>query len=112
MSNQYYDNDDLELDVGEITYTVKVHATGTYTYEKETRWDPASSDFEIEDVDATWYDKNDNVVEETSEMETALIDYLISKADWEDVIVEPDYDYYEEREMARCMNNLVRGVSF
>ena len=32
MSSQYYDNDDLELDVGEVKYKVKVHATGTYTY--------------------------------------------------------------------------------
>lgn len=31
MSNQYYENDDLELEVSGVTYTVDVYAKGTYS---------------------------------------------------------------------------------
>ena len=40
MSNQYYDNDDLELEIGEVVYSVNVHAKGTYSYSPATRWEP------------------------------------------------------------------------
>lgn len=46
MSNQYYDNDDLELEVGNNVYTVSVHAKGTYSYSPATRWEPEDSSFE------------------------------------------------------------------
>ncbi len=109
MSNQYYDNDDLEIEVGEATYTVKVHAEGTYSYSPATRWEPEDSDFEIEDVDATWFDENGEVIEATDEMNKALDDYLYNKVDWEvSEPPEPDYDYYEEREMERWEAELDR----
>lgn len=108
MSNQYYRNDDLELEVGGVLYTVGVRAYGTYSYTPATRLDPGDSDFEIDDVDATWSDEDGNVVVETEEMENALNDYLYKKADWEDDYPEPDDDYYEERAMARWESELDR----
>lgn len=80
---QHYINDDLELEVNGVTYHVKVDAEGTYTHEKETRWDPEYSDFELEEVTAIWSDEDDNIVAETKEMNSALNDWLINKADWE-----------------------------
>lgn len=109
MSNQYYDNDDLELEVGNNVYTVSVHAKGTYSYSPATRWEPEDSSFELEDIDATWTDENGNVVEPTEEMGDALEYYLKNKADWEDCDPpEPDYDYYEEREMEHWEADLDR----
>lgn len=110
MSNQYYDNDDLEIEVGGVTYTVKVHAEGTYSYSPATRWEPEDSDFEIDEVDAIWTDENGNVIEETKEMEEVLEEYLNNKVDWECCEPpEPDYDYYEEREMERWERALDRN---
>lgn len=109
MSNQYYDNDDLELEVSGVTYTVDVHAKGTYSYSKATRWEPEDSDFEIDEVEATWKNEEGEVVEETEEMSEALWNYLYNNVDWEDCEPpEPDYDYYEEREMARWEAQLDR----
>lgn len=109
MSNQYYDNDDLELEVGEVLYSVNVHAEGTYSYSSATRWEPEDSNFEIDEVDAIWTDEDGNTVEPTEEMKKALRAYLCSKVDWEDCEPpEPDYDYYEEREMARWEAELDR----
>lgn len=106
MSNQYYDNDDLELTVNDVCYTVDVHAKGTYSYSPATRWEPEDSSFEIDDVDAVWHDEDGNVVEETPEMQEALDDYLRNKVDWEDY--EPPEPDYEEREMARWEAELDR----
>lgn len=80
---QRYINDNLELEVEGVTYHVSVDAEGTYTHEKETRWDPEYSDFELEEVTAIWSDENDNIVTETVEMDRALRAYLETKADWE-----------------------------
>lgn len=108
MSNQYYRNDDLELEVGGVLYTVDVRAYGTYSYTPATRIDPEDSDFEIEDVEATWSDEDGNVVVETKEMENALDRYLRESAEWEDDYPEPDYDYYEESAMERWESELDR----
>lgn len=100
MSNQYYDNEDLELEIGEVIYSVNVHAKGTYSYSPATRWEPEDSNFEIDEVDAIWTDENGDTVEPTEEMNEELRKYLCSKVDWENCEPpEPDYDYYEEREM-------------
>lgn len=108
MSNRYYRNDDLELEVCGVLYTVDVHAYGTYSYSPATRIDPEESDFEIDDVEATWSDEDGNVVAETKEMEDALYDYLYESEDWEYDYPEPDDDYYEERAMARWERDLDR----
>lgn len=108
MSNQYYRNDELELEVGGVLYTVDVCAYGTYSYTPATRIDTEDSDFEINDVEATWSDENGNVVVETKEMENALDRYLRESAEWEDDCPEPDYDYYEESAMERWEAELDR----
>jgi hypothetical protein len=103
-----YNNDELELEVGETTYTVSVHATGTHWYRKATRIDPEENEFDIDDVEAVWKDSNGNIVEETEEMKEVLEEYLFESDDWDDEEYEPDYDYYEERAMARWESQLDR----
>lgn len=104
----YYNNDELEVTVGEITYTVSVHATGTYWYSKATRIDPEENEFDIDDVDAVWKDSNGNIVEETPEMYDVLEKYLFELDCWEEEEYEPDYDYYEECAIARWEAQLDR----
>ena len=108
MSNQVYRNDNLELTVDGIDYSVNVTAYGTYVHTKGTYWEPPEDDFEIDDVEATWSDMEGNVVEETSEMQDALDTYLREKADWDDDYPEPPDDYYEERAIARWEAELDR----
>lgn len=97
----YYNNDDLEITVGDTVYYVKVHATGTWCYQKATRVDPEESELSINDVDATWTDENGNVVEETEEMYDVLEEYILDE-EWEESDPpEPDYDYYEECAMEK-----------
>ena len=97
----YYNNNELELEVGEKPYTVNVHAIGTWYYSRATRVDPEESELTINNVESVWKDSNGNVVEETEEMYDALEKYILEE-DWdEDEPPEPDYDYYEERAMAR-----------
>ena len=106
MSNQHYNNDDLELTINDVCYTVDVHATGNSWYQKATRWEPEDGGFELDDVDAVWYDEDGNIVEETPEMQGALDDYLRNKVEWEDD--DPPEPDYEEREMARWEAELDR----
>lgn len=103
-----YNNDELELEVGETTYTVSVHATGTYWYRKATRIDPEENDFDIDYVEAVWKDSNGNIVEETPEMQDVLEEYLFESDGWDDEEYEPDYDYYEECAMERWESQLDR----
>lgn len=107
-TQQSYDNDNLEITVGDSTYTVEVHAKGMYYYSPATRVDPEESELDIDEVEATWTDENGNVVEATEEMSTALEDYLQYDAEWEDDEPEPPDDYYEERAMARWEERLDR----
>lgn len=103
-----YNNDELELEVGETTYTVSVHATGTYWYRKATRIDPEENDFDIDYVEAVWKDSNGNIVEETPEMHDVLEEYLFESDGWDDEEYEPDYDYYEECAIERWERQLDR----
>ena len=104
----YYNNDELEVTVGDVTYFVKVHATGTLYHQKATRVDPEESELNIDEVEATWTDEDGNVVEETEEMCDALGSKILDE-DWEESEPpEPDYDYYEEREMERWEAELDR----
>lgn len=107
-TQQSYDNDSLEITVGDSTYTVEVHAKGMFYYSPATRVDPEDSELDIGEVEATWTDENGNVVEATEEMSTALEDYLQYEAEWEDDEPEPPEDYYEERAMARWEARLDR----
>ena len=107
-TKHYYDNEELELTVGGIDYSVNVHATGTRWYSPATRIDPEENDFNLDNVEATWYVENGKV-EETKEMHDALEEYLLNDAEWEEEEPpEPDYDYYEERAMARWEAQLDR----
>ena len=109
MSNRYYNNDNLELEVDGVTYSISVNAHGTYSYRRATRYEPEESEFEIDDIDAVWKDEDGNVVEDTEEMYGALESYLEGSDGWEEEEPpEPDYDYYEEREMARWEAELDR----
>lgn len=97
----YYNNDELEVTVGDVTYSVKVHATGTWYYHKATRVEPEESELNIDEVESTWTDENGNVVKETEKMYDELEKRILDE-DWEESDPpEPDYDYYEEREIAR-----------
>ena len=107
-TTMFYNNDELELEVGETTYTVSVHATGTHWYRKATRIDPEENEFEIDEVEAVWKDENGNIVEETPEMYDVLEEYLLESDYWEDDVFEPDDDYYEEQAMARWEAQLDR----
>lgn len=106
MSCATYSNDDLELDVGEKTYKVSVEATASYYYSPGRMYMrngdpgyPEEEELEIESVDATWYevdeDGNETEVNATPEMISTLDDYLndLSIDAWS--LPEPD-DYYDE----------------
>lgn len=109
-TKQTYTNSELELTVNGVDYTVDVTAHADYYYDAGRMYMrngdpgyPPESELTIEDVDAVWYDadgkKVDNV---TEEMTDALENALQEEDGWEeDKPPEPDYDYYEEREMAR-----------
>lgn len=101
MSNRKYSNDDLELTVGGVTYTVDVTAYGTYSYSPATQWEPEDSNFEIDEVDALWKDEDGNVVPTTEEMDNALMSYLYETDSWDEM--EPEWvdDEDEERTLAR-----------
>ena len=108
-TKQYYKNDALALTVNGVDYTVDVTAHADYYYDAGRMYMrngdpgyPPESDLNIEDVEAVWHDADGKVVEATEEMTTALEDYLQDSDEWEEnEPPEPDYDYYEEREMAR-----------
>lgn len=109
MTKQFYENDSLPFEFEGVSYTINVRAHGTYYYSPATRYEPEDSEFEIDDVEATWKNENGEVVEETEEMSDALWNYLSDSVDWEDCDPpEPDYDYYEEREMERWEAELDR----
>lgn len=100
--NYHYSEDDIELTVNGSDFSVDViRATATGWYTPATRWEPEDGDFEIDDVEAVWHDVNGDIVVADKAMENALMSYL-GDQDWEeDDPPEPDYDDYEEREMAR-----------
>lgn len=100
-TTMFYNNDELELEIGDTTYTVSVHATGTHWYSKATRIDPEENEFDIDDVEAVWHDQDGNIVEETPEMYDALEAFLFETDCWENEEYEPDYDEYEERQIAK-----------
>lgn len=111
MSKTYqkYANTDLQLIVDGHTYTVDVTAHGIYTHTPGRRYMPNGDpgypdedDFEIEDVEAVWYNEDGKQVAAMPEMDDKLTSYLEDEAEWEDVEEpEPPDDYYEERAMAR-----------
>lgn len=99
MGRGYYSNDDLEIKVQGKVYYVAVEAECDYTYEpmvmyyKDGSGYPGSEEFEVTDVSAEWHDENENVVQPTKEMETALDEYLneldFDKWDFEEYEPEP-----------------------
>lgn len=111
MSNHHYHykEDDIELTVNGSDFSVNViRATATGWSTPATRWEPEDGEFEIDEVEAVWRDVNGDVVEPDEAMDDALTAYL-EEQDWEeDDPPEPDYDYYEEREMARWEAELAR----
>ena len=109
-TKQTYTNSELELTVNGVDYTVDVTAHADYYYDAGRMYMrngdpgyPPESELTIEDVDAVWYDADGKKVEATEEMTTALEDYLQDADGWEDCEYddEPDYDYYEERAIAK-----------
>ena len=108
-TKQLYKNDALALTVNGVDYTVDVTAHADYYYDAGRMYMrngdpgyPPESDLNIEDVNAVWHDEDGKQVKATEDMTTALEDYLQDSDEWEEnEPPEPDYDYYEEREMAR-----------
>lgn len=107
-----YENDSLEIDVGDITYTVDVSVKANYWYQAGRMYMsngdpgyPEESELEIEEIDAVWHDiaedGSDKIVEPTEEMTQELENYLYDM-DWDnwdnpsDYEPEPDdYDDYD-----------------
>lgn len=104
----YYSNEDLLVTVGDTTYSVNVHATGTWYYQKATRVDPEESELVIDEVEATWTDENGNIIEETEEMCDALSSCLNDEEWNESDPPEPDYDDYVEYEIERYEADCIR----
>lgn len=104
----YYNNDELEVTVGDVTYFVKVHATGTWYYQKATRVEPEESELNIDEVESTWTDENGKVIEETEEMYDALENKILDEEWDESDPPEPDYDDYEEWAMEKWEADCVR----
>jgi hypothetical protein len=110
-TKQTYTNSALTLIVNGVEYTIDVTAYADYYYDAGCMYMrngdpgyPPESEFEIEEVNAVWYDAEGEEVEATEEMTTALEDYLQNADGWESSDPsdeEPDYDYYEERELER-----------
>lgn len=109
-TKQTYTNSELELTVNGVDYTVDVTAHADYYYDAGRMYMrngdpgyPPESELNIEDVEAVWYDADGKKVDTvTEEMTDALESALQDEDGWEeDEPPEPDYDYYEEREMAK-----------
>lgn len=109
-TKQTYTNSELELTVNGVDYTVDVTAHADYYYDAGRMYMrngdpgyPPESELTIEDVDAVWYDADGNKVDNvTEEMTDALESTLQDEDGWEeDEPPEPDYDYYEERAIAK-----------
>ena len=113
---QHFNQDELELTVNGRELTVDVQATGTYTHIPGRRYmangDPGypdEDDFEIDNVEATWYDEDGKRIPETEDMAEALDSYLREKADWEDDDPpEPDYDDYVDDAVERYEHDCIR----
>ena len=105
----HYSENDIELTVNGSDFSVNViRATATGWSTPATRWEPADGEFEIDEVEAVWRDVNNDTVEPDEAMDRALDAYLEDQ-DWEeDDPPEPDYDYYEEREMERWEAEVAR----
>lgn len=78
-----YTNDALELEVDCVPYVVNVDATADYTYDPGRMYMangdpgyPPEESFELDTVDAVWYDEEGNEVVATDAMTTSLYDYL------------------------------------
>ena len=81
-----YENDDLEITVGDTTYSVDVSAKANYWYQAGRMYMsngdpgyPEESELEIEEIKATWYDVDEDGnpidVQPTEEMNRELEDY-------------------------------------
>lgn len=107
MSNRHY-NGNIVFRYNDEEYEATVHATGTYSFRKGRRYmangDPGypdEEDFEIDDVEVEAVFKDDVEVPYLEDMYDS-IESVLREKDWEeDDPPEPDYDYYEEREMER-----------
>ena len=108
-----YKNDDLEITVGDTTYSVDVSARANYWYQAGRMYMsngdpgyPEESELEIEEIDALWYDVDENgeavLVQPTEEMNNELEDYLYDM-DWDNWDNPSDYedegDYYDDDEV-------------
>jgi len=86
MSTLTYNNDDLEFSYNGREYSVDVHARAEYYYSPGCMYrrngdpgDPPEYDFEITDIDATWYDiteEDSYEVEPDADMKWYLVDLL------------------------------------
>lgn len=104
MGTITYSNDDLELDVNDKTYRVAVEASTSYYFSPGRMYIPNGdpgypdeSDFELQGVNAIWYQYDEETDDETevkptTEREVALDEYLndLDLDEWNEP--EPDYD--------------------
>lgn len=86
-----YNNDDLEFTYNGRYYSVDVHATAECSYSPGCMYrrngdpgDPPEYDFELTDIDATWYDiteEDNHKVEPDDSMKFYLTDLLYDLSD-------------------------------
>jgi len=117
LTNQTYKGD-ITFTYEGREYVADVTAKATYYYRPGRKYmangDPGYPDeesFDIDDIEVhSIRDKEtEEVVEETEELSAAIGNALDGADGWEDdEPPEPDYDYYEERAMARWERELDR----
>lgn len=78
-----YANDELELEVGTVYYKIDVYAVADEYHDPGCMYlrngdpgDPPEDSFELNSVDAVWYDEDGNDVTPTKEMTDTLWEYL------------------------------------
>ena len=104
-----YSNKNLNLTLDDRNYRIEVEAVADYWYQpcvmyfKDGTGQPEDEDWEIQDVQSTWYEidrkGNETLITPDDDMLECLEDWIYENAEWEfpeDPYDEPDYEYDEE----------------
>ncbi len=86
-----YNDDNLALTINNVEYRIKVYAEATYSYQPQTYWEPEDESFDIDSVDALWYQDGIAIIP-TDEMKEELEEWLYDNDDRFQGPEEPDYE--------------------